>query len=100
MNSLSFSGVTRGKSPADPATTIIKIAFLDKEERDDFCTMKILQLDNDTFLPLVIQRQAPYVPALSITVTEIPLDATELHLKKLFSKFGSIIRISMETRNF
>src|SRR3954451_13837737 len=99
MDLLSFSGVTRGKSPADPEKTILKVAFSDQEERDSFCKQQITQLGNETFLPLVIQRQAPYVPVLSITVTEIPLDATELRLKKLFSKFGNITRISMETHN-
>ena len=41
----------------------------------------------------------PYVPVLSITVTEIPLDATETRLRKLFSKFGNIVRFTMKTRN-
>jgi len=99
MELLSFSGVTRGKSPADPKQTILKLAFLDKEERDNFCKVQIPQMDNNTFSPLVIQKQVPFTPELSITVTEIPLDATELRLKKLFSKYGNITRITMETRN-
>jgi len=99
MELLSFSGITRGKSPVDSNQTILKLAFLSKEERNNFCMLQIPQMDNATFLPLVIQKQVPYVPELSITVTEIPLDTTKLRLKKLFSKYGNITRITMETRN-
>src|SRR4051794_21722079 len=95
----SYAGVTRGKFPDDPTKTILKIAFKDQQERDSFCKLQIPQLDGATFLPLVITRQAPYVPKLSIMMTEIPLDATELRLKKRFSKYGNITRIAMETRN-
>jgi hypothetical protein len=99
MELLSFSGITRGKFPADPKQTILKLAFLDKDERDNFCKVQILQMDHSTFLPLVLQKQAPFTPELSITVTEILLDVTELRLKKLFFKYGNITRITMETRN-
>ncbi|CAI2188960.1 383_t:CDS:1, partial [Funneliformis geosporum] len=47
-----------------------------------------------------IITQHPYVLKQSIKITGIPLDATEHRIKTIFSKFGKIVRIFMETKNF
>jgi hypothetical protein len=95
----SFAGVSRGKLPSDPLQQIIKVSFVDITDRDKFCTVEIPNLEKCTFLPLEVKPIQPYVPDRSIMVTEIPLDATEQRVRKIFSAFGNIVRFTMETRN-
>ncbi|CAI2200261.1 19535_t:CDS:2, partial [Funneliformis geosporum] len=56
-------------------------------------------MDNCIFLPLEIIPKHQFVPAQSIKVTEIPLDATDHRIRTVFSKLGKIIRLTMDTKN-
>src|SRR5215216_4511020 len=56
-------------------------------------------MDKHTFSPLEIIPKYQFVPAQSIKVTEIPLDATEHRIRTVFSKLGKIFRLSMDTKN-
>ena len=95
----SFSGINLAKHPEDQSKSILKATFSDKGERDAFCNVNLPNLEKRTFLPLDIVPKHPYVPQQSVKVTEIPLDATELRIKKIFSRFGKIVRFAMETKN-
>ncbi|CAI2182676.1 10066_t:CDS:2 [Funneliformis geosporum] len=46
-----------------------------------------------------VNATQPYVLARSIKVTEIPLDSTEHRIKMKFTRFGTIIRFTIETKN-
>ena len=94
----SFTGANVTKHPENQLK-IVKISFRNKEHRDHACSVQLPNMDNRTFSPLEIIPIHPYVPAQSIKVTEIPLDATEHRIKTVFSKFGKIVRFSMNTKN-
>ncbi|CAI2190470.1 5982_t:CDS:1, partial [Funneliformis geosporum] len=56
-------------------------------------------MDNRTFSPLEIISKHQFIPAQSIKVTEIPLDATEHRIRTVFSKLGKIIKLTIDTKN-
>ena len=61
--------------------------------------MKITQLGNETFLPLVTQKMAIFTPEFSIKITEIPISTPEANIRLSFSFFGKITRCVMTTKN-
>ena len=95
----SFTGAVTSKHPENQLQQIIKISFRNNEQRDHACTVNLPDMENRTFLPLVITPQNPFIPEHSIKVTEIPLDATTNRVRTVFSKYGKIVRFSMETKN-
>jgi len=95
----SFTGANLAKLPTDQLKRIIKISFRNKDERDQACLIGLPNVVDRTFLPLDVVRTQPFIPAKSIKVTEIPLDATEHRIKTTFAKFGKIVRFTMETKN-
>ncbi|CAI2186275.1 1380_t:CDS:1 [Funneliformis geosporum] len=56
-------------------------------------------MDNRTFSPLEIVPKHQFVPAQSIKVTEILLDATEHRIRTVFSKLRMIVRLTIDTKN-
>ena len=95
----SFSAVVLAKHPEDQSKKILKAIFSDETEKDAFCKVNLPNLEKRTFLPLDVVPKHPFIPQQSIKVTEIPLDTTEIRIKKIFSRFGKIVRFSMETKN-
>src|SRR5688572_29469093 len=86
----SFIIAIKGRHLTEHNQAIIKVAFLDKIECDEFCKYKSPDMNDTTFQLLDIKKSAPYVSDLSIVITEIPLNTTETRLRKLFFKFGNI----------
>src|SRR5215216_3989410 len=95
----SFTGASITKHPTNQLQRIIKISFRNKEERDHACKVQLPKVENRTFLPLDITPSHPFIPAQSIKVTEIPLDATVHQIKTVFSKYRTIVKFNMETKN-
>jgi hypothetical protein len=87
------------KNPLNHAQRIIKISFRNQEHRDHACSVLLPNLEECTFLPLDITPSHPYIPAMLIKVTEIPLDVTSHQIKTTFGRYSMIVCFNMETKN-
>ena len=62
-------------------------------------SLKITQLGNETFQPLITNNMAKYSPDLSIKLTEIPISTSITNIRSSFTFFGKITRCVMTTKN-
>ena len=62
-------------------------------------SLKIAQIGNETFQPLITNNVTKYSPDLSIKVTEIPISTSVTNIRSSFTYFGEITRCVMTTKN-
>ena len=96
---LSFIGASVRNSPSDPTKKIVRIGFTTRGDAEKAITLKIPNMENDTFLPLIQTPIGKFTPQNSIKITEIPISVTDVNIRAVFSFFGKIIRCSMTTKN-
>jgi hypothetical protein len=78
---------------------IIHLGFTTRDDANRAMAAKIPNMETATFLPLTTPAPFKFDSSLSIKVTEIPIYTSEQIIRSTFSRFGTIVKCTMMTKN-